>query len=120
MEAKKKILFVCTYNKMRSKTAEAVYENDARFTVSSAGVSESAAVQVRPENLAWADYIVVMEEIHRQWLLSNFPDLVAHKEILCLDIPDEYWFMEADLVLLISERFEELYREKSAANIERD
>lgn len=112
METKKKILFVCTFNKMRSKTAEAIYSNDERFTVDSAGVSESAVVQVHPEILAWADYIVVMEELHRQWILAAFPDLLAHKKILCLNIPDEFWFMDANLALLINERFEELYRDE--------
>jgi protein-tyrosine-phosphatase len=37
-----KILFVCTANKMRSKTAEELYKNDARFMVKSAGVADFA------------------------------------------------------------------------------
>lgn len=114
MEMKKKILFVCTFNKMRSKTAEELYKNDERFSVASAGISESAAVQVHPELLAWADFVVVMEEMHRQYILTAYPDVMARKKILCLDIPDDYWFMDANLVLLINERFDERYQEENA------
>lgn len=36
MSERKKILFVCTVNRMRSATAEKIYEDDVRFEVQSA------------------------------------------------------------------------------------
>ena len=109
MAEKKKILFVCTYNKMRSKTAEAVYKDDDRFQVKSAGVDDFAAVPVSLELLAWADIVLVMEEDHRQWLEVHFPMVVPHIKIICLDIPDLYGFMNEELIELVKKRVEKVF-----------
>lgn len=106
-----KILFVCKFNKMRSKTAEEIYKNDERFEVKSAGVDEYAEVFVSSELLEWADYVVVMEEVHRKWLSICYPIIFSKKEILCLDIPDFYDFMDPQLIFLIREKFELIYKE---------
>jgi len=107
-----KILFVCTANKMRSKTAEEIYKNDERFMVKSAGIADFAEVPVSLELLLWADYIVVMEEMHLDWLQQCFPLTYAHKKIFCLDIPDLYDFMDQALVFRIKQKFETLYEKE--------
>ena len=109
---KLKILFVCTFNKMRSKTAEEIYKDDERFVVKSAGVDEYAEVPVDLELLVWADYIVVMEGFHRKWLSLNYPVIFSNKEILCLDIPDEFDFMDPMLVYLLKEKVESIFKSK--------
>ncbi|NIM13801.1 MAG: phosphotyrosine protein phosphatase [Candidatus Aminicenantes bacterium] len=107
-----KILFVCTANKMRSKTAEELYKNDERFMVKSAGVADFAEVPVNLELLIWADYIVVMEEMHLEWLRQYYPITYANKKNFCLDIPDLYDFMEPELVFQIRQKFETLYQKE--------
>ncbi|MEO0469031.1 MAG: hypothetical protein AAF206_05380 [Bacteroidota bacterium] len=39
---KKKILFICIVNRMRSATAHEIYQDDPRFEVKSAGTDPSA------------------------------------------------------------------------------
>jgi predicted protein tyrosine phosphatase len=112
MKEKVKVLFICTFNKMRSKTAEVLYKKDERFEVKSAGVNEFAEVPVNLELLVWADYIVVMEEYHRKWLALNYPGVSEHQEIICLDIPDLYDFMEPELVVLLKEKAEAVFKKK--------
>lgn len=109
---KVKVLFICTYNKMRSKTAEVLYKKDERFEVKSAGVDDYAEVPVNLELLVWADYIVVMEEYHREWLELNYALVSEHQEIICLDIPDLYNFMEPELIVLLKEKVEAVFKEK--------
>jgi predicted protein tyrosine phosphatase len=112
MKDKVKVLFICTFNKMRSKTAEALYKKDKRFEVKSAGVDDYAEVQVNLELLGWADYIVVMEEYHLKWLELNYPIVFEHQEIICLDIPDLYDFMDPGLVVLLKQKIEAVFKEK--------
>jgi predicted protein tyrosine phosphatase len=113
-EEKLKILFVCTANRMRSKTAEKIYKNDERFMVKSAGVADFADVPLNLELLNWADYVIVMEEMHIEWIRQSYPRffLRKHEKILCLDIPDIYNFMEEDLVIKIEHEFETRYQEE--------
>jgi len=111
MKERLNVLFVCTFNKMRSKTAEEIYKDDERFVVKSAGVDEYAEVPVNLELLVWADYIVVMEEFHRKWLRLNFPIISSNKEILCLGIPDEFDFMDPLLVFLLREKVESIFKD---------
>lgn len=109
MMKKQKLLFICTFNRMRSKTAEMIYKDDERFEVKSAGTDEAAAVHVNLDLLAWADYIIVMEGYHLEWLRLQYPMLSAHKTILCLDIPDQYDFMSPFLVYMIKEKMAALF-----------
>jgi predicted protein tyrosine phosphatase len=113
-EEKLKILFVCTANKMRSKTAEKIYKDDERFMVKSAGVADFADVPLNLELLNWADYVVVMEEMHIEWIRQSYPVFFSHKheQILCLDIPDIYNFMDFELVYQIENKFETRYIEE--------
>ena len=101
-----KILFLCSRNQWRSPTAEAVYRNDPRVDVQSAGVSKSARRRVTEKLLLWADLVLVMESAHRQRLDDEFPDSACNMWIEVLDIPDDYPFMDPELVALIRERVE--------------
>ncbi len=103
---KLKILFVCTINRMRSATAQEIFKNDERFEVASAGTSESARNVISLSLLEWADSIVVMEKYHRNFIRKNFPDIYKIKKIVCLYIPDEYDYMQAELIYLLKEKFE--------------
>ena len=51
-----------------------------------------------PELLAWADLIFVMERRHRSKLSAAFQRHLSGKRVVCLDIPDDYAFMDPVLV----------------------
>lgn len=97
---------------MRSKTAEYIYLKDERFEVKSAGIDDSADVQLNRELLEWADYIVVMENYHRKWLRQHYPVICADREIICLDIPDMYEFMDPELISELRKKVEDVFRER--------
>jgi predicted protein tyrosine phosphatase len=109
MTVKKKILFVCTINKMRSATAHEIYKNDQRFEVTSAGTDTEAANVITEQLLKQADAIVVMERHHRSTIRKKFPDIYNSKKIVCLYIPDEYDFMQPELITILKKRFEDVY-----------
>lgn len=119
-EDKVKILFVCTANQMRSKTAEEIYKNDERFIVRSAGVANFAKVTLDQELLTWADYIIVMEEMHIKWISLSFPILYSNinNKILSLEIPDVFNFMDPELVSLVEQNFEALYLKEIKKELE--
>lgn len=104
-----KILFVCTINRMRSATAHRMYETDERFEVKSAGTDKSAHTVISLELLEWADAIVVMERYHRNAIRKHFADIYASKKIVCLYIPDNYDFMDPELIDILSAKFESVY-----------
>ncbi len=95
------ILFVCSRNKWRSKTAEDIFKHVAGYNVRSAGTSESARIKVSEKLLVWADVVFVMEKRHQQILKTKFPLILDSKEILVLDIPDEYQYMNEELVEIL-------------------
>ncbi len=105
----KKILFICTANKIRSLTAEKMYKNDSRFIVKSAGTDISANICINRNILEWSDYIFVMEKKHRNIIRAKFPDLYKTKRIICLYIPDEYDYMEEELMILINNKIENFF-----------
>ena len=97
----KRVLFVCTQNRLRSPTAEQVFANRAGFEVALAGTDPSAGVPVSPELLEWADVIFVMERAHRNKLMKKFRAHLKSQRIICLDIPDEFEYMDPALVRLL-------------------
>lgn len=102
---KPRILFVCSRNQWRSPTAEALYRNDARVAVRSAGVSQAARRVIRAADLEWADMVLVMETAHLRRIRQDFRDLDL-PPIECLDIPDDFPFMDEALQALIRESVE--------------
>jgi len=51
--------------------------------------------------LNWADIIFVMEKKHKQRLTENFSVASFGKQIIILDIPDEYQYMDIELIEII-------------------
>lgn len=101
-----RLLFLCARNQWRSPTAEAVYQNDPRVEVASAGVSAATRRRVTEKLLLWADVILVMEHAHKRRLHDNFPAIAPGLKIGVLDIPDDYAAGDAELISLIRERVE--------------
>jgi len=92
------ILFICSRNKWRSATAENIYKNHPDHQVRSAGTAQSARVKTNAKLIIWAEIIFVMEKKHKQRIIERFPEETCDKEIITLDIPDEYQYMDEDLI----------------------
>jgi predicted protein tyrosine phosphatase len=95
------VLFICSRNQWRSPTAEAVFKKHANVNARSAGTSPNARRTVNAEDLRWADVIVVMEPKHRRQLLAKFRRPLLRKQLHVLHVPDEYHFMDPELVALL-------------------
>lgn len=96
-----KVLFVCSRNQWRSPTAEQVWRRHPRVSARSAGTSSSARHKVTVDDVRWADVILVMEEKHKSRLVAEFTRLLESKPVHVLDIPDEYRFMDPELVEML-------------------
>jgi len=100
----KNVLFICSQNRLRSPTAEQVFADWPGVETSSAGLNNGAENPVTPELVAWADLIFVMEPAHRSKLASKFKAHLRDKRVICLDIPDDFEFMDPELVRLLQAR----------------
>ncbi|HWL52360.1 MAG TPA: low molecular weight protein tyrosine phosphatase family protein [Chthoniobacteraceae bacterium] len=100
----KHILFLCSRNRLRSPTAEAVFASHPGIEVDSAGLSDDAVVPVSSEQIVWADLIVVMERRHRQRLNRKFRSVLRGKRVAVLNIPDDYDYMDPALIRLLKAR----------------
>jgi len=97
----RRILFLCSQNKLRSPTAEAIFCDTPGIEVDSAGLNKGAAIYLSDEQVEWADVILVMEETHRNKLNKNYKHLLARKRIAVLGIPDDYPYMDPELIELL-------------------
>lgn len=95
------ILFVCSQNRLRSPTAEQIFAGRTDIVVSSAGTNHDADNPIGDELIDWADWIFVMERTHRSKLQQRHRSAIKDKKIVCLDIPDDYEFMDPALVRLL-------------------
>lgn len=100
----KRILFLCSQNKLRSPTAQAVFADHPDVEVDSAGLNNDAVVRLSAEQVEWADLIIVMEAAHRNRLNRKFRASLSGKRIAVLNIPDEYDCMDPSLVRLLKVR----------------
>lgn len=95
------VLFICSRNQWRSPTAEAIYKGRPDTVVKSAGTSATARIKLSAKLVLWADVIFTMEKEHKERLIEKFPLETMEKDIIVLDIPDEYQFMDTELIDLI-------------------
>lgn len=101
---RKRVLFLCSQNKLRSPTAEAIFADHPAVEVDSAGLNNDAVVPLSEEQVRWADLILVMEKAHRNRLNRKFRNALGGKRVAVLNIPDNYDYMDAELVVLLRQR----------------
>lgn len=99
-----KILFICSKNKWRSRTAEKVFHGFNGYDVRSAGTEEGARVKVTIGHIGWADIIFVMEKKHVRRLREKFNESIDGKKVTNLDIPDDYIYMDEQLIEILKSR----------------
>lgn len=97
----KNILFLCSQNKRRSLTAEVLFKNLTGYSVRSAGTENNSRVKVTPGMLKWADKIFCMEKKHVRRMKERYPDILDGKQIICLNIGDDYEYMDEALIGLL-------------------
>ena len=93
---RKRILFVCSRNKWRSKTAETIFRNSQESIVKSAGTSKSAVIKISKNLIDWADEIYVMERKHKDIIEKKYGRI--EDKLSILNIPDDYQYMDEELV----------------------
>ncbi len=103
------ILFLCTANIQRSKTAEELFqalypENAYKSAGLSAKYVKKAGSTLCTEGLLnWADKIYVFEQAHIERIEQYTKSRYVHK-VTNLDIPDEYCYFQKELILLLVKR----------------
>jgi predicted protein tyrosine phosphatase len=100
----KNVLFVCSQNRLRSPTAEQVFADWPGIETSSAGTNNGAENPLSHELVEWADIIFVMERAHRTKLQAKYRAVMKNARLICLNIPDDYAFMDPALVELLKTR----------------
>lgn len=68
-----------------------------------------AGKKVRENEVAWADYIIVMQEAHRKEIQKRFPQHSQNKYFVSLDIPEVYKYNPAQLIELADKRLRKYF-----------
>jgi len=96
-----RLLFVCIQNRLRSPTAEQVFADHPGLQTASAGTNRGADTLLSAELVEWADLIFVMEKQHQRKVAEQFRPYLRDKRVVCLGIPDDYEYMQPELVQLL-------------------
>jgi predicted protein tyrosine phosphatase len=97
----KHALFICSRNRLRSPTAEQVLSSWPDVETDSAGLGHDAEQPLSPEQVAWVNIIFIMKKTYLRSLAAKFRQHLNGKQIICLDIPDDYNFMQPELIRLL-------------------
>lgn len=103
-----KLLFLCSQNRRRSLTAQKAFDGYNGHEVRSAGTESNARIKVTGGLLGWADIIFCMEKKHLRRIKEKYSDIVANKKVVCLNISDDYEFMDRELQELLKSYVDEL------------
>lgn len=95
------LLFICSQNKRRSLTAEKIFNGYNGHKVYSAGTEKSSRIKVSAGLLSRADIIFCMEKKHVRRIKDKFGDIISDKKVICLNIADDYEYMDEDLIDLL-------------------
>lgn len=99
----KKVLFVCSQAKLRSKTAaHCVGGIEATY----AGTDDDADIVLTAELINWADVVVCMEQHHAFALAEKFGKECPNAWVQIWDIEDIYDYMDDELVWTLRRKAE--------------
>ena len=96
-----KVLFLCSQNKRRSLTAEKLFSTADNLEARSAGTEANSRIKVTAGLLGWADIIFCMEKKHVRRIKDKYYDIVSCKKVICLNIPDDYSYMDELLIEIL-------------------
>ncbi len=100
----KRLLFICSENRLRSPTAAAVFNEHERIEAIGAGINKDTETPVTSDLIEWADVILVTEKSHRNRVLKKYSELLKSKRLVVLNIPDIYECMQPELIKLLNSR----------------
>jgi predicted protein tyrosine phosphatase len=106
------LLVICGKNKRRSRTAEYIFKNDSRFNIRSAGLSPKSNRKISENDLNWATLVLVMETNHRSKIRELYTHL-ALPDIQVLNIPDEYEYMDENLIQILNGKIDDALKQLS-------
>lgn len=95
-------LFICGKARIRSPTAADIARNHDGVDTDFAGLSRDADEQLGTEQIGWADIIFVMEARQKKKLTAGFGAALLNKHVIVLGIPDQFSYMQPELVSLLS------------------
>ncbi|MDE6726390.1 MAG: protein tyrosine phosphatase [Oscillospiraceae bacterium] len=95
------LLFLCSQNKRRSLTAERLFDGYNGHRARSAGTENNARIKVTSGLIGWADMIFCMEKKHLRRIREKYPEELHNKKTVCLNIPDDYEYMDEELQELL-------------------
>ena len=95
---------MCTENRLRSATAEAVFTEMEGVQAIGAGTNKDAPTPVSGDLIEWADVVLCMEPVHLRKVNKAFGPLLKGKTIVSLGIPDRFAYMDPSLVRLLKDR----------------
>lgn len=107
----KNILFICSANKDRSKTAEDYFsEKFPNLNFESAGTNQKTCNQlgtnfIEMEKLEWADSIYVMETKHKKYV-NKFSENTFRNKIDVLHIRDIYKYNQKELIQILNDKLD--------------
>ena len=113
----KRVLTVCSAGLLRSPSTAVVLNKEFGYNCRSCGIdSNYALVPISHALIHWADEIVVMEH----WMIKGVEDVIkaifgnanaesyiSSKPIICLNIRDNYGYMDDNLQDVILRKYEE-------------
>ena len=97
-------LFICSRNRLRSPTAERLFGAWPGVETDSAGLAADAEVRLSLEQIEWATLIFVMDRTHRARLTQQYRRALVGKRVICLDIADDYAYMQPELIALLQRK----------------
>ena len=100
----KNILFVCTQNRVRSLTAEHLFQGRNGCQTASAGISAAARLELSEDMIRWADLVVFIDRNHQDYAEEVFPEALAGKRTACLYVQDLYCYGETALKTALEKR----------------
>ena len=98
------LLFVCSENRLRSPTGEAIFSNYDGVSAIGAGTNSDAETPVSGDLIEWADVIFAMEKSHKAKISNRFASLLKDKKLVCQGIPDNYKYMQPELVKILERK----------------
>jgi predicted protein tyrosine phosphatase len=104
---REQLLFVCSRNQWRSPTAAALFQHSDLYVAKSAGTSDSARIKITAGLINWADRIFVMEKRHSAIIQRNYPDAIEGKSMVVLHIPDDYQYLDQELIEILESKLSE-------------
>lgn len=109
-----RVLCVCSGGVLRSPTfAVLLTQEPYKFNTRSCGTESYALIPLTEELVYWADEIVCAEENHYDDVLNLLDKAYGKDEsrpcVHVVGIPDDYDYMDPELVTMANNRFKELF-----------